>query len=135
MDDQKKPQVEALPSIRKEGPLGKLPATAVRHQERMDELANSALDCKDVRQAAVRFAMAQAFEMAALVGHQVHRGLAVPLTFKEFRKSVLPMLSTAATLIKQGARCAQIDRAYEQADDGDDGPHQPPDAERGETAL
>jgi len=135
MDDHQNPRVETLPSVRKQSLPGKAPATALRHQERIDELANSALDCKDVRQAVVQFAMAQSFEMAAIVGQQVQRGLAVPLTVREFRKNILPMLSTAATLIKQGARCAQIDREYEQASDGDDRPSRSTEAERGESAL
>jgi hypothetical protein len=115
MDDRNKVQIDSVGGRRPQETLNKSSGMTARHQERIDDLARSALECADQRQAVLRFAMAKSFGMGALVSEKVEHVLRVgPMTIREFRKHVVPMLSTAANLFKQGARCAQIDREYDQ---------------------
>lgn len=134
MDDGRKPSEDPLANPRPQS-LARKPSTmSVRHRERLDDLARTALDCKDPRQAVVRYAMAKSFGMAAWVAENLEH--IRPMAIREFRKNVLPILSTAAALTKQGARCAQIDREYDQAPERNDESYDSPSGTApGETAL
>jgi hypothetical protein len=115
MDDLSKPQQTPRVARNSQELRGKPAAMASRHQERIDDLARSALDCEDPRQAVLRYTMAKSCSMGAVVVDNVETVLrGCPMSLREFRKNIVPLLSTAANLFKQGARCAQIDREYDQ---------------------
>lgn len=118
MDDRHKKHEDALINRRTHNSERAPTSAADRHRERITDLAMSASDLEDHRQAVFRYATAKFLGMSTSVAQQVEDELREQkMTIRELRKYALPVLTCMGTLAKQALRCAQLDRDYGSAPD------------------
>jgi hypothetical protein len=112
MDDRKK-LFEQLPA---NGGAKAAPQDAItaRYRKRLDDVVESGVGCDDARQAIVRCAMAQLLGVSAVITSNIENDLRErPMSIRELRKHVVPVLQCVNALTKRGTQCAQLDREYD----------------------